>query len=131
MRGRFGIAPADPHLTGTEQFQVSTAGEPPGQKVELETMRRKRHGRFIPPMPLDWFERVSRLPGKAPVVATLLWYRSKREGSATVTLTQVFLNTFGISRQARYRALQSLEAAGLISVQRRPRKSPVVTVLPA
>src|SRR5262249_32415648 len=99
------------------------------RKVELTTTRARRKSRFIPPMHFDWFSRACRLPGKAAALAAALWYFSRRQGSDTVHLTQAGLNEFGISRQAKYRGLLSLERAGLISVRRNGRKNPDVTIL--
>jgi hypothetical protein len=106
------------------------AGRPAEERVELPSTRRRQAQRFIPAMPLSWFQRACRLPGKAPLVAVLLWYRSRLERSATVTLSQAFLGQFGVSRQAKYRALESLEAAGLVALRRRSHKNPEVTLLP-
>ena len=100
------------------------------KKVELTTVRARRSRQFIPPVPMEWFRRACRLPGKAVVVALAAWYRSKRQGSATVVLSQAGLSELGVSRQAKYRALRRLEEAGLVAVRRRGHKSPEVTVIP-
>jgi len=99
-------------------------------KVELASVSRKRAGRFIPPMPLAWFQRACRLPGKAALVAVIVWYRWRLAKSATFVLSQAALGEFGVSRQAKYRALEALEAEGLITVRRRHSRNPEVTVLP-
>jgi hypothetical protein len=101
----------------------------PEKKVELPTTRRIRSGRFIPPMPMEWFRRACRLPGKAGLMAVVVWYLSKVRKSDTVTLSQATLDEFSISRQAKYRALERMESAGLVRVECRHRKNPVVTVL--
>ena len=51
------------------------------------------------------------------------------EASARLRDAQARLDSFGIARHAKYRALEALEAAGLISVERRPKKGPIVTIL--
>jgi hypothetical protein len=101
----------------------------PTRKVELPSARRRKGGRFIPPIPLGWFQRACQLHGKAPVLACVLWYLYRLKKSKTFGLAQARLNGFGISRHSKYRALEALETAGLISVERRPKKSPVVTIL--
>ena len=111
------ITTGHPHIRPTET------------KVELASVRRKVASRFVPPMPLSWFQRACRLPGKASIVATAAWYRSKLAGRGEFALSQAALTEFGVSRQARYRALEALEGAGLISVRRRPHRNPLVTVL--
>ena len=44
-------------------------------------------------------------------------------------LTTAILKRFGVNRKAKYRALKSLEDAGLIRVHRELRKNSVVTIL--
>jgi hypothetical protein len=63
------------------------------------------------------------------VLASVLWYLYRLKKSKTFVLAQGRLNGFGISRWAKCHALKALEAAGLVSVERRPKKSPVVTIL--
>jgi hypothetical protein len=101
----------------------------PARKVVLPTTMTRAASRFIPPMPLGWFQRACRLPGKAAVLAVVLWYTSRLKGSKTFVLTQARLDGFGISRHAKYRALKALEDAGLIAVSCGSRKSPEVTLL--
>jgi hypothetical protein len=62
-------------------------------------------------------------------LASVLWYLYRLKKSKSFVLAQARLDGFGITRQAKYRALEALEAAGLISVERRPKKGPVVTIL--
>jgi hypothetical protein len=69
------------------------------------------------------------LPGKAPVLAAVLWYFYRRNNSKAFVLTSVGLKEFGIARKAKYKALRVLEVAGLITVQYRPKRNPVVTLL--
>jgi hypothetical protein len=69
------------------------------------------------------------LPGRAPILASVLWYLYRLKQSNSFVLAQGRLKGFGITRQAKYRALEALATAGLISVERRPKKSPIVTIL--
>ena len=45
-----------------------------------------------------------------------------------VTVSTVALRKLGVSRQGKQSALQQLRKAGLIEVEERPRKSPIVKV---
>jgi len=100
------------------------------QKIELPSTKQRIARRFIPPIPLGWFQRACRLPGKAPVLAAVIYYRWKVTGSKPFVLTQASLTPFAISRQAKYRALAALEREGLIGVTHRTRRNPEVTVNP-
>jgi hypothetical protein len=103
----------------------------PERQVELATVKSRTKKRFIPPIPMEWFLRACILPGKTPVVAMIVWYLFRLKGSKAFVLTQVSLRPFGVTRQAKYRALTSLESAGLVAVSRRSRRNPEVTVLAA
>lgn len=88
-------------------------------------------GEFLKgPIPLRWLSAAAKLPGKAPLAASLaIWFEAGRRKSNVVRLTTAILKRFGVNRKAKYRALQRLQAAGLIGVRREPRKNPVVTIL--
>lgn len=81
------------------------------------------------PIPLDWLSTAARLPGKSLHVAIAIWFTASLAKSATVPLSNVAGLPFGLDRNAKYRALEWLEEAGLICVERRLGRSPVVTVL--
>jgi hypothetical protein len=69
------------------------------------------------------------LPGKALAVGLILWRLSRMRGSKTVKLTQAALKQHGLARWAKYGGLRALEAAGLVSVCRRGKRRPEVTLL--
>jgi hypothetical protein len=54
-----------------------------------------------------------------------VWKKKKN----TVAIPNGALNQYGISRKVKYLALQQLEEVGLITVEWRSRKTPVVTLL--
>jgi DNA-binding transcriptional ArsR family regulator len=56
-------------------------------------------------------------------------YRVWAELSRTVVLPSQTLAAAGVSRQVKYRALARLERAGLIKVEKRGKRSPLVTLL--
>ena len=116
---------AGPHFDWSRMPDIQI----PSRRVELPSTKKRKARHFIPPIPLGWFQRVCQLPGKAPVLASVLWYLYRLKKSRTFVLAQGRLNGFGISRWAKCHALKALEAAGLVSVERRPKKSPVVTIL--
>lgn len=82
------------------------------------------------PIPLAWLTAAAKINGKAPLaVALALRFEAGRRKSREVTLTTAILERFDVNRKAKYRALNSLESAGLIRVRRRLRRNPVVTIL--
>ena len=89
-------------------------------------------GQFLRgPIPLDWLTRAAHLPGKSPLaVALAIRFESGRQrDSATVKVTNPLVAKFGVSRKAKYSALAALEGAGLIVLDRRPKRSPLATII--
>ncbi len=86
------------------------------------------------PIPMGWLARAAQLPGKAYHLGTALWYaagRSKGKNPA-VKLTTALAARFGVgARTTRSRALEALKAAGLVTVDVRFGRAPVVTILAA
>lgn len=85
------------------------------------------------PIPLGWLSCAAGLRGKALHLGIALWFaavRSKGKNPA-VKLTSPLAKQFGLSaRTTRNRALLELKSAGLVSVEERNGRSPVVTILP-
>ena len=87
-------------------------------------------GRFLKgPVPFDWLSMAAKLPGRAFHVGILLWFLAGMTARLTVTLTGATTRSFGLDRDAKSRALRSLEAAGLVTVRRRPGQNPDVTII--
>ena len=84
------------------------------------------------PIPFPWLRGAAGLPGRALAVATELWFGAgiKKQRTLSISLSNLRVAP-RISRSAASRALQALEHAGLVSVQRRPGRKPLVTLLDA
>jgi hypothetical protein len=67
--------------------------------------------------------------GKRMLVWILILHQSWRRRTPAVTVTNDMLRTYGISRETKRRALEQLEAVGLISVQWRANKNPIATLV--
>jgi hypothetical protein len=76
----------------------------------------------------DWLERAARLPGKSMHLAVVLLRIVGAEPTHRVELSNLACERFGLNRNAKYRALRSLEDAGLIAVRRKLGRSPIVTI---
>jgi len=113
----------------TQQRSTHARSNFEGRKTSCEAHRVR--GEFLKgPIPLDWLGRASKLPGKAPLATAIaIMFEVGRRRSPQITLTTAILERFGINRKAKYRGLEQLEEANLISVDRRPRRNPIVTVL--
>ncbi len=82
-------------------------------------------------IPAELVERICRKPNLDNTIRVIfalekLWYQRFRENP--VKLTNETLKEFGVSRYQKYRALKYLQETGCIEVERRVRKSPLVTL---
>ena len=101
----------------------------PTKKPE-KPKRRRVNGTFVKgPIPTEWLQRASALPGKAFQTGVVIWYLYGLRKDTTVTLANGLLEQFHISRKAKYRCLKALENAGLIAVEYREHRNPRVTVI--
>ena len=92
--------------------------------------RASKSERFIRgPIPLKWLSVAARLPGKSLHVGIALWLEAGLRKSAVVPLSNVTGRLFGLDRNSKYRGLDWLEGVGLIAVERKLGRAPVVTIL--
>jgi hypothetical protein len=117
-----------------------------GRRIEIETLepktpvpvpvpvkrKRTRQGQFVL-VPMVWVERLAatRSIGSGPYrLALHLLFQHWKSGGRPVKLSNVALTELGVGcRKMKGRALSELEKLGLVEVERRPKKSPIVTVL--
>jgi hypothetical protein len=82
------------------------------------------------PIPLSWLSKAGEIGGKALAVALAIRFHSGRQRYArTVAVSNELVEQFGVTRKSKYAALDALEEAGLIRVDQRPKKTPVVTII--
>jgi len=94
--------------------------------------RPKRGDRFLKgPIPWNWLCNALSLRGRAGAVGVALWFRAGIARSRTVSISYRDLEEMGVNRYAARRGLRALEAAGLVSIERRPGRAPEVTILDA
>lgn len=112
-----------------EQFQMRSEASLEG--ISRFPKGRRIKGEFLKgPIPLAWLSIASKLPGKAPLaVALSIMFEVGRRKQTEIVLTSAICERFGVNRKSKYRGLHALEDVGLVSVERRPRKNPIVTVL--
>lgn len=88
---------------------------------------RKRRDHFVQ-IPFTWVERLNGVSGKGCVLALHLTYLHWRNRGKPFALSNGMLEFDGISRASKWRGLVELEDRGLITIERRPSKSPIITV---
>jgi hypothetical protein len=100
--------------------------KPPREKRKIEIK-----GRFVRgPIPTEWLIKASLAGGSSLTVGLILWHLSGlNRGARTVLLTTVVCKQWGVAPAAKQRALATLENASLVSIERRGKKNPIVTIL--
>ena len=77
-----------------------------------------------------WLLTAAHLPGRTLHLALALRLLALSQHALKVPLGNIASLQFGLDRNAKYRALACLEAAGLVTVDRKLGRSPIVTILP-
>jgi hypothetical protein len=85
----------------------------------------KRREHFVI-VPWTWVERLNGAQGKTYSVAHHLLYLSWKGKGAPIKLPNGMLQIDGISRASKWRALAELEQRGLINIERRRGRSPII-----
>jgi hypothetical protein len=89
---------------------------------------RKRREQFVM-MPMWWYEKLAKpaLKGQTTaLIAIYLLHQHWKHHGKPFKLPNGMLKYDGISRQSKWRALRELEQRGLITIERRLKKSPIV-----
>jgi DNA-binding transcriptional ArsR family regulator len=80
------------------------------------------------PVPWNWLQVASQLPGKALAVGLTVWHLAGLQSKNTVRLAPSKTRSLGLSPRVARRGLRALEDAGLVSVGRHPGRSPDVSL---
>ena len=115
-------------MNAGDPFDVESLRVDPGSLVLARRSQRRKH-QFIK-VPMAWADRL----GSARYAATLkvahrLLHEHWRGGGRPVQLANVALARSGVSRHQKWRALRELERLGLVRIESRARKSPIVAVI--
>jgi hypothetical protein len=85
--------------------------------------RRREHFVMVP---WTWVEELSGATGQTWHLTMHLLYLHWKGKGAPIKLANGMLKIDGISRASKWRALAELERRGLITVERRPSRSPII-----
>jgi hypothetical protein len=94
--------------------------------------RPRKRGKFIwGPVPWDWLTSAAKLSCTAVLVGLVLWHLAGLHKNRRFRFQYARAAELGLHRNCVYRALCSLERAGLVAVKRGRGRCPVVTILDA
>ncbi len=81
------------------------------------------------PIRIPWLEAAAKLPGAAFKIAVLLRHHKNLKRTDTMKLSNKAVERFGVSPDAKRRALIALQDAGLITMSSATGRSPIVTLI--
>jgi hypothetical protein len=122
---------AGPEEVQLDQLRIPTDwGSPPRPVgVSSSTGQEHRRPRFVK-FPITWKDRLTKAIHISTYrVALHLLYRDWREGGHPLALSNAELVVEGVTRRRKWEALRELEEIGLAEIERRPRKSPIITLI--
>lgn len=106
-----------------------TNPQAPGVGIKLPPLRRANTLPFVH-VSLDWVRQAQETQGSFSVVTALLvWFRHSVTGEDWFSVSNASAAKFGLNRKQKASGLQALELGGLIRVQRKKGRSPLVTIL--
>ena len=107
-----------------------------GQLIEVKSVnnplapKRRHTGQLVTVVPNTWKDRLFESRNahtiKVGIELQFLWFKAFRK---PFPLTNIAMAKIGIDRRTKHIALVELEERGLIEVERRKTKSPIITVL--
>ena len=109
-------------------FRALPNGETKPAKVKSPPTHQAGEWFVKGPIPGPWLSVAAALPGKSLHVAMALWFAAGLTKRRKVKLTRQFLERFSVKPDAGRRALQKLETASLVTVERGPGRCPTVTI---
>ena len=117
----------DPFELSVLRIDTSDPTLGPLQRI-MPTKIRRRHQHFIK-VPFEWVEKLNGASGQVHQVALHLLYRHWKSDGQPIKVANGMMAMDGIPPQSKRRSLRELERRGLIKVQWRANRSPIVQVL--
>ena len=106
------------------------------------TSKSRQYNQYIRgPLPMKWFQRASSISRSAAVVGLIIWgiayqkklwgYDSQRRTSGHIKVTNQTCMKWGVCGNSKNAALRLMEKAGLIRLELKRGRSPVVQIIDA
>jgi hypothetical protein len=114
----------DDHRFDPDRLRIDT-----GEVWAVTPKKIRRRREHFAMLPMTWYERMRGANGQTYRVAWFLLYLHWKNNGDPITLANGMLVMDDVSRHSKNRALHELERRGLIKVDRRLRKSPIVRVV--
>jgi hypothetical protein len=108
--------------------------DPDVDGTPIRSVRKRRENRinrpYAPAVPIDWVYKAAALPGRSLHVAWALCRLAALRKTTTIGLSTKWLKPWSVGPDAKLRALEHLENAGLIEfVERIQGHNPVIRII--
>jgi hypothetical protein len=114
------------HFSNLQTLRLPPGMVPEKQAVPAKARKWRRHYALLP---WNWIEKLAGVSGTTFMVAVVVRYLHWKEKGQPIKLANSELASLGVSRFSKWTALSDLERRGLITVERRPKRSPIVRVV--
>jgi hypothetical protein len=112
----------------TDDFDLEKLRLPPGNWLVVPAKTKERRKHFVK-VPWTWVEKLTAARHIATHrVALYVLYRHWKAGGSPFTLSNMAVADVGVNRWRKWDALGELERLGLITIERRQRKTPRITI---
>jgi DNA-binding transcriptional ArsR family regulator len=81
------------------------------------------------PIDVPWVRQAAQLGVTALLVGLALWYLKGLRRADAFIVSNLMIAEWGVRPDAKRRALRKLEQAGLVSIERREKRSPLVSLI--
>lgn len=94
------------------------------------SIQKRINGKFLKgPISVELLSKITILPGKSLHLMIVIWILDTIHNGETFKLSMALLRKLNVGRNAAYRALECLENAGIITVDRLSGRLPLVTLI--
>jgi hypothetical protein len=88
------------------------------------------HGKFVAgPVDVDWLSQARKFGVTTLWVGLFLWFLRGLKRSNSFIVSNLMIQEWGVQPDAKSRALRKLEKAGLITIELRGKRNPLVTLI--
>lgn len=96
---------------------------------QIKPRAKKISGKFVPPIPFEWFVIAATRTPSSGTVACALWFSYRVRREHPVRVTAKLRDMFGLSKEAVNHALVKMEQAGIVKVERHQGRGPRVEII--
>ena len=134
------VQPSTSHILLTRTLILFLSIMPLDSSIPKRTSKSRQYKQYVRgPLPLKWFQKASTISRTAGVVGMIIWriayqkklwgYGSQRRTSGHIKVTNQTCKKWGVCGNSKNTALRLMEEAGLIRLDLKRGRSPIVQII--